>query len=150
MFNVEVTVAGVTQFSPATPVCTFLEDQDPTLLPPDVAPRILWYAYDQADDDLTEVTVVLAPSTGQDANFSIQLENPIPAVNFIFVNFGRTGLIVPRLFGLVNSGSQAPDTAVGSPNNAAPYVMLVTTAAKDDDATFRVGWDYVNIGGGGL
>ena len=94
--------------------------------------------------------MVLAPAVALAANFSIQLEIITDARTFITVNFGRTGLIVPRVFGLVNSISQAPDTAVGSPNNAVPYVMLLNTNLKDDVGTFRVGWDYVNIGGGGL
>ncbi len=149
MFNNEITLTAATQWSAATPVCTFLEDQSITLLPPNLAPRLLFYSY-RTIGVATGLNLVLAPAVALAANFSIQLEIITDARTFITVNFGRTGLIVPRVFGLVNSISQAPDTAVGSPNNAVPYVMLLNTNLKDDVGTFRVGWDYVNIGGGGL
>ena len=149
MFNNEVTLTGVTQYSAATPVCTFLEDQSITLLPPNVAPRMLFYSW-RTIGAATGLNLVLAPATGLAANFSLQLEIITDARTFITVNFGRTGLIVPRVFGLVNSVGQAPDTAVGDPNDAVPYVMLLNTNLKNDVGTFRVAWDYVNIGGGGL
>ncbi len=149
MFNNEITLTGATQWSAATPVCTFLEDQSITLLPPNLAPRMFFYSY-RTIGAATGLNLVLAPAVALAANFSIQLEIITDARTFITVNFGRDGLIVPRVFGRRNSATQVIDTDVGSPNNAAPYVLLLNTNLKNDVGTFRVGWDYVNIGGGGL
>ena len=148
MFNNEVTVVGGAEFLQSSPIATFLEDESITLLPPNVVPRILWYSYEGTDEAVLQL--VLAPSPIVDANFHIQLEGS--AFTVLFVNFGRMGFLVPRSFGLRNDRavSQVINIAEGSPNNAAPYVLLASTVGKAATATIRVGWDYVDLGGGGL
>ena len=148
MFNNEVTVAGGVEFSQATSIATFLEDESLTLQPPNIVPRILWYSYEGTDEAVLQM--VLSPSVAAAANFHIQLEGA--AFTVLFVNFGRTGFIVPRSFGLRNdrAASQVINIAEGSPNEAAPYVMLASTVGKAATATIRVCWDYVDLGGGGL
>ncbi len=132
----------------ATPIATFLEDNDITLQPPNVVPRILWYSYEGTEEAVLQL--VLSPLLASDANFHIQLEGGAFTVRF--VNFGRTGFLVPRSFGLRNDRavSQVINIAEGSPNNAAPYMLLASTVGKDATATIRVCWDYVDLGGGAL
>jgi hypothetical protein len=148
MFQNVVTLTGATQFAAATPVATFLEFASITTLPSVWAPRIFGYSYNSLGTAAT-VTLRLSVAAGSAINLQIALETPTTAVNDFTHVCGRGGVIVPRQFGLTNDGiaDQTLDVALGLPENAAPLVLLFTTAAKDDTATFRVWWDYVELGG---
>lgn len=145
MFQNAITLAGATQFSAATAVATFLENNTVTTLGPNFAPRILGYSYNSLGAAAT-VTLRLSPATGSAVNLQIDLETPAAAVNSFTNICGAGGVIVPRQFGLQNSATQALDTALGTPNVAAPLVLLFTTTGKTGAGTFRVWWDIVNLG----
>jgi hypothetical protein len=145
-FQNVVTLTGATEFSAATAVATFLEQTSVTTLGPTVYPRILGYSYNSLGAAAT-VTLRLSPATGSAVNLQVDLEIPTTTVNSISTSFGRSGIIVPRLYGRTNSATQAIDTVLGAPNNAAPLVMLFTTTGKTGNGTFRVWWDYVDLGG---
>ncbi len=146
MFLNEITLTGATQFDPATPVATFLEQTDITELGSGVVPRILGYSYNSLGTAQT-ITLHLSPAAGSAANLQIVLESPTDPVNSFNETCGKGGQVVPRLFGRTNSGSQALDTPLGTINDTAPMVLLFTTLAKDNTGTFRVWWDYVELGG---
>jgi hypothetical protein len=147
VFQNVITLAGATQFSAATAVATFLENSSLTTLPSNFAPRIFGYSYNSLGTAAT-VTLRLSPTVASAVNLQITLETPTAAVNAFTHSCGRGGVIVPRQFGLTNTDpGQALDTALGAPENAAPLVLLFTTALKDDAATFRVWWDIAELGG---
>ncbi len=146
MFLNEITITGATQFDPATPVATFLEQTDITLEGPGILPRILGYSYNSIGAAQT-ITLNLAPAAGVAVNLQISLEAPTATVNSFTNLCGNGGLVVPRQFGRTNNASQAIDTARGAINNTAPMVLLFQTTSKDNTGTFRVWWDYVDLGG---
>lgn len=149
MFQNLITLPSTTQFVATTPVATFLERTTVTTLPPNVAPRILGYSYNSLGTAAT-VTLRLSPATGSAVNLQIDLETPTSAVNSFTHMCGRDGFVVPREFGLQNNGTtQVIDQTFGAPNNATPLVMLFTTTSKDNSGTFRVWWDYIELGGSG-
>jgi hypothetical protein len=145
-FQNVVTLTGATQFAAATPVATFLEQVSVTTLGPTVYPRILGYSYNSLGAAAT-VTLRLSPAPASALNLQVDLETPTTVVNSVSTSFGKSGIIVPRLYGRTNSASQAIDTVLGAPNNAAPLVLLFVTVGKDNTGTFRVWWDYVDLGG---
>ena len=146
MFLNEITLAGATNFTVATAVATFLEQTDITTLGPGIAPRILGYSYNSLGVAQT-VTLRLSPAVASAVNLQIDLETRTSINSFSFV-CGLGGIVVPRAFGRVNSVGQALDTGLGAINNTAPFVLLFSTAAKDNTGTFRVWWDYISLGGG--
>ncbi len=146
MYLNEITLTGATQFAATTAVATFLEQTDITTLGPSLVPRILGYSYNSLGAAQT-VTLNLSPAVGSAANLQIQLEAPTTTVNSFSEICGNGGTVVPRRFGRTNSVGQGLDTALGTINNTAPLVLLFTTAAKDNTGTFRVWWDYIELGG---
>ena len=145
---VRIPVTGANQFSHTVAITTFLEQTDGTTYGPSMAPRIIGYAYASLGTAAT-VSLVLSPTLASAADEQIVLETPADAVNNFTQWCGRAGPIVPRSYGLASvAGAQAaPTVALGLPDNAAPYVLRFSTLLKDDDATFFVWYDYVNIGG---
>jgi len=150
MFQNVVTLTGATQFAVTTAVATFLEQTVITTLGSTIAPRIIGYSYNSLGAAAT-VTLRLSPDTASGVNLQVDLETPTAALNSFTQVCGRGGIIVPRQFGLTNDGlaDQTLDVPLGTPNNAAPLVLLFTTAGKDNTGTFRVWYDYVDIGGSG-
>lgn len=148
MFQNLITLTGATQFSAGEAVATFLEATDITLKGPDLAPRILGYSYTSLGTAAT-VTLRLAPVVGAALDLQIDLEVPTVPVNSFTNVCGRGGPIVPRLFGLQNDGAadQTLDVTLGMSNDAIPMVLLFSTGGKDDRGTFRVWYDYVDVGG---
>ncbi len=148
MFQNVITLTAATQFVAATPVATFLEQSSVTTLGSTVAPRIFGYSYNSLGTAAT-VTLRLSPAAASAVNLQITLETPTVAVNDFTQWCGKGGLLVPRQFGLTNDGpaDQTLGTPLGAPDNAAPLVLLFTTLLKDNTATFRVWWDYVEVGG---
>jgi hypothetical protein len=146
VFLIQITVAGATQFVATTAIATFLEAKTVTTLPSHVVPRIHGYNYNSTGAAHT-VNLRLSPAVGSAAQLQIPLEVPTTSVNNFEQICGRDGYIVPRLFGLVNSVGQAPDTALGTPNNAAPFVLLFSTTGKAATGVFRVWYSYVDVGG---
>jgi hypothetical protein len=148
MFQNVVTLTGATQFGAATAVATFLEQINILTASPTIAPRILGYSYNSLGAAAT-VTLRLSPTVASAVNLQVDLETPTAAVNSFTNVCGKGGVVVPRQFGLTNDGlaDQTLDVALGLPNSALPLVLLFTTVGKDNTATFRVWWDYVEIGG---
>ena len=150
MFQNVITLTAATQFVVTTPAATFLEQTVITTLGSTIAPRILGYSYNSLGAAAT-VTLRLSPGTASAVNLQIDLETPATAVNSFTEICGRGGFIVPREYGFTNAGAADPtlNVALGTPNNAAPLLLLFATAGKDNTATFRVWYDYVDVGGSG-
>lgn len=150
MFEVEVTLAAAAQFSAATPIVTF-EERSPlngTPLPygPEMAPVILGYSYSALGDAHT-ATLVLARAAGAAANLQIPLEDTGVALNsFSFLCGVGGGIVVPRRIGF--EATAQPPVAADLVQGGEPWVVLFSTVGKTGNATFKLRYAIVNVGGG--
>lgn len=143
---VRIEVTGATQFVNSIAITGFNEQVSPLRFGPNTVPRILGYAYNSQGVAHT-VALHLSPAVGADADAQIALQTPTGTVNNFTQWCGTGGPLVPKLYGVASSGTQAPTAALGSSNFTTPFVLLFSTTDKAADGTFYVWYDFVTIGG---
>lgn len=141
--TIRITVAGVTQFSAATPITTFneFESLDSIIDRGDnIVARLHMISYN-AEGTAHEVNLSLSPAVGSAASLQIPIRLANAAttpttLNSFLIACGEDGTLVPRQTGLINNATQAPTDPFPTPG--ASYVLLFSTVGKDDDATITI------------
>lgn len=127
MIFVRSTVLGAGQFSAAAAIVSFTEMTDINAMSPNMSARIMGYSYN-SQGAANDAVLVMAPSAAAAADQQIVLEN-LTGINNFTSACGPGGIVVPRVFGVVNGSSFT---------SGATYVVLFSTTGKAGDGTFTL------------
>ncbi len=139
LITVKIQIAGVTQYSAATPAVTFREVIDINAHPPSVTARIIGYSYNVAGA-ANDVRLVLTPAgsasgTDEDLILENRLTSASEAVNNLISACGPSGRVVPRRYG-IEATAQPPALPGDGVVSGETYQVFLSTLLKDDDGTF--------------
>ncbi len=143
LITLKSTVTGATQFSNASPFCTFREVfTQLNSEPPNVVARIVSYGYNSTGAAHTVRLVLTPPAAATGGDEDIILEAPTSTVNSFSNLCGPDGIVVPRQYGFSGTDEQPLTTQIVS---AETYQLFFSTVGKAAQGTLYVTYKIAGL-----